>query len=242
MATAQLPTPPFTPPSSYDGMLSNYAPDAKPEKRNSPSTNARAAYPSPAPSTPSSPVLSSATPAQYTPRSNRQQMQGIEAALSAPILQIPQIPPFNPHGRHKQSAPSPDLSSPSNRPVTRSSTATEASSRSSSSRPASAAITPYTPEPVLGAPSRTTNTTGGRSRNERASHQIGPAVLPHTQGNQGIGIFQGNGPAGNAGSADRPFAAETRGRPKIYFGPYQLLQTLGEGEFGKVKLGVRGDA
>ncbi|GAA5909626.1 hypothetical protein JCM5296_002373 [Sporobolomyces johnsonii] len=30
-------------------------------------------------------------------------------------------------------------------------------------------------------------------------------------------------------------------RQKIYFGPYILLQTLGEGEFGKVKLGVHGE-
>lgn len=30
-------------------------------------------------------------------------------------------------------------------------------------------------------------------------------------------------------------------RQKIYFGPYILLQTLGEGEFGKVKLGVHSE-
>ncbi|KPV71910.1 uncharacterized protein RHOBADRAFT_39956, partial [Rhodotorula graminis WP1] len=30
-------------------------------------------------------------------------------------------------------------------------------------------------------------------------------------------------------------------RQKVYFGPYVLLQTLGEGEFGKVKLGVHGE-
>ena len=33
------------------------------------------------------------------------------------------------------------------------------------------------------------------------------------------------------------FAAHPR-RPQVYFGDYLLLQTLGEGEFGKVKLGV----
>lgn len=31
------------------------------------------------------------------------------------------------------------------------------------------------------------------------------------------------------------------GRPRVYFGPYLLLQTLGEGEFGKVKLGVHSE-
>jgi protein-serine/threonine kinase len=30
-------------------------------------------------------------------------------------------------------------------------------------------------------------------------------------------------------------------RPMVAFGPYVLLQTLGEGEFGKVKLGVHAD-
>jgi serine/threonine protein kinase len=30
-------------------------------------------------------------------------------------------------------------------------------------------------------------------------------------------------------------------RQKIYFGPYILLQTLGEGEFGKVKLGIHSE-
>ena len=33
------------------------------------------------------------------------------------------------------------------------------------------------------------------------------------------------------------FAAHPR-RPQVYFGNYLLLQTLGEGEFGKVKLGI----
>ncbi|GAA98916.1 uncharacterized protein L969DRAFT_104375 [Mixia osmundae IAM 14324] len=36
-------------------------------------------------------------------------------------------------------------------------------------------------------------------------------------------------------------ASLSNGRPRVFFGPYQLLQTLGEGEFGKVKLGVHGD-
>lgn len=31
-------------------------------------------------------------------------------------------------------------------------------------------------------------------------------------------------------------------RTLIYFGPYILLQTLGEGEFGKVKLGIHKDS
>ena len=38
-------------------------------------------------------------------------------------------------------------------------------------------------------------------------------------------------------AAQQYFAAHPR-RPHVYFGDYLLLQTLGEGEFGKVKLGV----
>ena len=44
-------------------------------------------------------------------------------------------------------------------------------------------------------------------------------------------------PAVTSPTALSYFAAHPR-RPQVYFGDYLLLQTLGEGEFGKVKLGV----
>jgi len=57
----------------------------------------------------------------------------------------------------------------------------------------------------------------------RASHQIVPIVPGNSQPiNIALHTAQYSNP----------------GRPKVFFGNYQLLHTLGEGEFGKVKLGV----
>lgn len=198
------------------------------------------------------------------PRSSH--LQGIENALA---MSLAEIPPYNPSKRNsgqkqapsQQGAPSTPSSaysipayaypSPTSvpRPGTSSSTRSNSSadSRNAQSsrqpaahqtthRPASTTVVPIlqTPEQYASSQRKEAATTGARSKADRNTHQI-IVNAPHTTGHanpeqaQGMGIYQ---PPPNSGN---------NGRPKIFFGPYQLLQTLGEGEFGKVKLGVRGD-
>lgn len=76
-------------------------------------------------------------------------------------------------------------------------------------------------------PSASTNAAAaaGQHRN-RASHQIVP-LSAHTNAPQQIPTI-----ALHTAQYSNP------NRQKVFFGDYQLLHTLGEGEFGKVKLGV----
>ncbi|EGG01679.1 phosphotransferase [Melampsora larici-populina 98AG31] len=68
------------------------------------------------------------------------------------------------------------------------------------------------------------------SNRNRASHQIQTSnTLPNTSTDE-------NSSQSNSLSMVGP--SHPMPRQRIYFGPYLLLQTLGEGEFGKVKLGV----
>lgn len=80
------------------------------------------------------------------------------------------------------------------------------------------------------------------SRN-RASHQIAPVSASHaTAASSGAasgqpGYAQTQQPI-NIALHTAQYMSSTSNRPKLFFGNYQLLHTLGEGEFGKVKLCV----
>lgn len=95
----------------------------------------------------------------------------------------------------------------------------------SSSRPVSATIYSSAPTP------ETNGSTHQSSRRYRASHQV-TTSQPHAEEQQPNYRDVYSHPAAVAYAAAHP----RRTIPK--FGPYLLLQTLGEGEFGKVKLGL----
>lgn len=212
------------------------------ERRNSQGLQASSLPPAAA-----SPVLTQNTHTSHYQPPRTSQIQGIESQLAMSL----EIPPYNPSkrnsGQKQATAPSTPSSSYSNpahaypspasipRPGTSSSTRSNSSTGSGNQssrqqhRPASATVVPMQTPEQYASSQRSAATTGARPK-DRNSHQVN---APHTHANpelnQGMGIYQ---PPPNTNNG---------GRPKIFFGPYQLLQTLGEGEFGKVKLGVRGD-
>ncbi|BGP03410.1 CAMK/CAMKL/Kin4 protein kinase [Rhodotorula toruloides ATCC 204091] len=80
-----------------------------------------------------------------------------------------------------------------------------------------------TPAPVQGGP--------GGSVSSRSRQSVG--YLPTSPST--AQSFAGQGPYPHL------YTPHPMPRQKVYFGPYILLQTLGEGEFGKVKLGVHAE-
>ena len=94
---------------------------------------------------------------------------------------------------------------------------------------------------TVNSPSAPSPSPASTSRRQRASHQVVSPQQQNREQNSGRGQEEQhtppytdvyNHPAAVAYAAAHP----RRTIPK--FGPYLLLQTLGEGEFGKVKLGL----
>ncbi|GAA6046789.1 hypothetical protein JCM3770_005644 [Rhodotorula araucariae] len=72
----------------------------------------------------------------------------------------------------------------------------------------------------------------------------GPGGSVSSRARQSVGCLPPSASAASlAGQGPYPhlYTPHPLPRQKVYFGPYVLLQTLGEGEFGKVKLGVHGE-
>lgn len=151
------------------------------------------------------------------------------------------IPPYNP-SRRNQATPSSSTDSASPTPSDDRSLGADPSTRSGISnvdrfdqlsdlysqppsngrnvgRPSSAAVTPVyasqIPTPV--------------SSSTRSRQSV--SVLPSAQ----------NALLSSTGPYPTLYQPHPMPRQKIYFGPYVLLQTLGEGEFGKVKLGIHSE-
>ncbi|GAA5881644.1 hypothetical protein JCM16303_005525 [Sporobolomyces ruberrimus] len=91
----------------------------------------------------------------------------------------------------------------------------------------------YFPSPVMvqGQPQGPGQVQQGASVSSRSRQSVG--YLPNSSSLSG-GV-------GSQGPYPHLYNPHPMPRQKIYFGPYILLQTLGEGEFGKVKLGVHGE-
>lgn len=73
---------------------------------------------------------------------------------------------------------------------------------------------------------------------------VGPGGSVSSRSRQSVGYLpSSSSTASLAGQGPYPhlYTPHPMPRQKVYFGPYILLQTLGEGEFGKVKLGVHSD-
>lgn len=71
--------------------------------------------------------------------------------------------------------------------------------------------------------------------------QQGPGGSVSSRSRQSVGYLPTNSSLAGQGPYPHLYNPHPMPRQKIYFGPYILLQTLGEGEFGKVKLGVHGE-
>ncbi|GAA6059924.1 hypothetical protein JCM10212_003064 [Sporobolomyces blumeae] len=69
----------------------------------------------------------------------------------------------------------------------------------------------------------------------------GPGGSVSSRARQSVGYLPTNSSLAGQGPYPHLYNPHPMPRQKIYFGPYILLQTLGEGEFGKVKLGVHGE-
>ncbi|GAA5874834.1 hypothetical protein JCM8547_005254 [Rhodosporidiobolus lusitaniae] len=85
---------------------------------------------------------------------------------------------------------------------------------------------------------------------QQQQHQYAPVASPPPQGpggsvssrsRQSVGYLPTNQSLAGQGPYPHLYTPHQMPRQKIYFGPYILLQTLGEGEFGKVKLGVHSE-
>ena len=73
---------------------------------------------------------------------------------------------------------------------------------------------------------------------------VGPGGSVSSRSRQSVGYLpSSSSTASLAGQGPYPhlYTPHPMPRQKVYFGPYILLQTLGEGEFGKVKLGVHSE-
>ncbi|BGP51566.1 hypothetical protein JCM10450v2_007513 [Rhodotorula kratochvilovae] len=78
----------------------------------------------------------------------------------------------------------------------------------------------------------------------QAAPASGPGGSVSSRARQSVGYLPPSSSAASlAGQGPYPhlYTPHPLPRQKVYFGPYVLLQTLGEGEFGKVKLGVHGE-
>ncbi|KAM0747996.1 Pkinase-domain-containing protein [Meredithblackwellia eburnea MCA 4105] len=103
-----------------------------------------------------------------------------------------------------------------------------------SNRPASAAVIP--------APHHSnysTHATGGKTPVHVGG---GGSTTSNSRVRQSVGYLPATSQQStSAGPYPHLYTPHPMPRQKIYFGPYILLQTLGEGEFGKVKLGVHSE-
>ncbi|GAA5916903.1 hypothetical protein JCM6882_000599 [Rhodosporidiobolus microsporus] len=83
---------------------------------------------------------------------------------------------------------------------------------------------------------------------QQQQQQYAPAPTPQGPGGsvssrsrQSVGYLPQQNSLAGQGPYPHLYNPHPMPRQKIYFGPYILLQTLGEGEFGKVKLGVHSE-
>ena len=122
---------------------------------------------------------------------------------------------------------------------------TPGSSRNYSQAPPSSQSGASTSRPISvaahGAASQNPPPSSSASRRQRASHSVvSPTSSSQQQGNSNSHHDDTTPPFADvySHSAAVAYAAAHPRRTIPKFGPYLLLQTLGEGEFGKVKLGL----
>ena len=155
------------------------------------------------------------------PVGTRSRPQSIEASL--------QIPPYNPNRRGAPPSPSP--SAPSR-------TRSDTSSTFDGDR-----LGGLMPAPRISAPHQTTHRSASAAvipvASPIPSHVSGTSASSRVR--QSVGYLPAQSTADGAGPHPQLYTPHPMPRQKIFFGPYILLQTLGEGEFGKVKLGIHSE-
>jgi protein-serine/threonine kinase len=169
------------------------------------------------------------------------------------LLSLPSIPPFDPsryraesmqrsqsdqqHSyhpppHHQQLLSPPEQRPPRNgRPTSNNNGPPPSSSSSSSARPASKKRASHNPQSSLLHPSQIPSPA-------EAARRPRPSAGPHgssSSASVSLADLSSVHPAVAAYQAEHPR------RQLLHFGRYVLLQTLGEGEFGKVKLGVHSE-
>lgn len=164
------------------------------------------------------------------------------ASLPSPMTTpIPHIPAFNPY-RNESSVylnqnerlPVPSaLASYQAQPSSSSSSSHhhQRPSHQTTHRPASAAVIPVA-SPI---PPYLTPQLQASSRVRQSVGYLPTSSLHNNHNNNSATDLT------SAGPYPQLYTPHQMPRQKIYFGPYILLQTLGEGEFGKVKLGVHSE-
>lgn len=141
-------------------------------------------------------------------------------------MNIPEIPPYNPANAKKRRAAEEAAGHNSKLP-----------GMAEPQRPATTNIVPLTPSNANARPTQAyAPPVSSNASATKASHR-----------NSAAPSSSASSAAPSSAEAAHPSAssrnhASSHNRPRVCFGPYTLLHTLGEGEFGKVKLGVRGDA
>lgn len=78
---------------------------------------------------------------------------------------------------------------------------------------------------------------------QQMAASAGPGGSVSSRARQSVGYYPAptTPSAADQGPYPHLYTPHPMPRQKVYFGPYILLQTLGEGEFGKVKLGVHSE-
>ncbi|KAL8291368.1 hypothetical protein RQP46_002346 [Phenoliferia psychrophenolica] len=201
-------------------------------------------YPSPSPASPTPTFPSSHTYDQLPPQPDERRRSKRDSTSSAsrredaaqryPSPPLPAsspapftIPPFNPNNRRAPAAPAPGPAR--SHPAEGDNVQLQAPARipaqhQTTHRPASTAVIPVQ-----------------HSSASYASQQQ-EQLLQQQRARQSVGYLPTHSaPASSAGPYPNIYSPHAMPRQKIYFGPYILLQTLGEGEFGKVKLGVHSE-
>lgn len=131
-------------------------------------------------------------------------------------MNIPEIPPFNPNARRRREEGQGHHN--------------KLPGPQEPQRPATTTVLPLTP-----------HNTNARSQQQAASQTTGSKTTHRNSAAPTSSSHAAPEGAHSSSSSRHHQPGHTSSRYRVCFGPYTLLQTLGEGEFGKVKLGVRGD-
>ncbi|KAK4048521.1 hypothetical protein OIV83_004689 [Microbotryomycetes sp. JL201] len=198
-------------------------------------------YPSPPPQ----PVPASG----YNASRSHSSKQSARPAYDASLV----IPPFNPHGRAAAGARTPaDASTAAQERLAAFAAHQNALTHQQqqyvhqypalNQRPMSVAVgMPSVPPSTTRASQHYTQAHSQQQQQQHTQEQQHAASASTSRVRQSVGYLPSQQSVSSAGPYPQFYTPHPIPRQKIYFGPYILLQTLGEGEFGKVKLGIHSE-
>lgn len=169
------------------------------------------------------------SPPLPSPRHSPQPLS-LEASLA--------IPPYNPHPRRSQ--PPTRLSNSATTSHSDPSATHEARDRLPSMPHRASVALPPTAHSHLA--QQLPSAARSRQSVQVLPSQSYPSPTPlYTSSSAAVAAALAAAPLSSAGPYPTLYQPHPMPKQKVYFGPYILLQTLGEGEFGKVKLGVHSE-